>query len=366
MRILLLFLSLSLMLGAASVAKRFPSASYVLSELDLDEGYLYEPAFVHFVQKYEKKMARFYQKSIHRSGDLLPLLRGTLMEEDLSDLFLYLSIVESGLHTDAVSYRHAKGLWQFMPNTAREYHLSVNPLYDERYDPKRATAAAIAYLRHLHRKFGKWYLAILAYNCGEGRLQKALRKAGTDDAEILLDDERKYLPKETRDYLRKVLLIAMIGESETIDAEDTASVPETVRVEVKPGTDLRRLANLLQTDASKLLAMNPALKNGMVPEGMTKCTVAIPASKMARFFLKYDTAEQKSIENSCLISHKVVLGETLEMIAAKYGSSVSEIKRINHMKHDMLEVDRLLLIPVSKAYFNAVSQKRADKRNKQI
>ena len=366
MRVLLLFLSLSLMLGATSVAKRFPSASYVLSELDVDEGYLYEPSFVHFVQKYEKKMARFYQKSIHRSGDLLPLLRGTLMDEDLSDLFLYLSIVESGLHIDAFSPKHAKGLWQFMPKTARSYHLSVNPLYDERYDPERATAAAIAYLRHLHKKFGKWYLAILAYNCGEGRLQKALRKAGTDDVEILLDDERKYLPKETRDYLRKVLLVAMIGESETIDADDTASFPETVKVEVKPGTDLHQLADLLGTDTSELLALNPALKNGMVPKRMTKCTVTIPASKMARFFLKYDTVEQKSIENSCMVSHKVVLGETLEMIAAKYGSSVLEIMRVNRMKDDILEVGRLLLIPVSQVYFDRLSKKRANKRNKQI
>jgi len=362
MRALLLFLSLSLMLGATSVAKQFPSASYVLSELDVDEGYLYAPSFVHFVQKYKKKMVRFYQKSILRSGDLMPMLRGTLMEEDLSDLFLYLSIVESGLHTDAVSSRHAKGLWQFMPETAKNYHLTVNPLYDERYDPKRATSAAIAYLRHLHKRFGKWYLAILAYNCGEGRLQKALDKAGTDDIEILLDEERKYLPKETRDYLRKVLLVAMIGESETIDAEDSTSFQGTVRVKVKPGTDLRRLSVILQTNTSKLLALNPALKNGIVPENMSACTVTIPASKMARFFLKYDTVEQKRHENSCLISHKVILGETLEMIAARYGSSISEIKRINRMKDEMLEVDRLLLIPVSKAYFDAVSQKR----NKQI
>ncbi|SFV89919.1 Membrane-bound lytic murein transglycosylase D precursor [hydrothermal vent metagenome] len=301
MRKVLLFLCCVLILDASSLVTQFPAARYVLAEFDIDEGYLYNSTFVAFVRHNKKPMERFYRQSIRKSEMLLLLIRGELMDEDLSDLFLYLCVVESGLRMDAHSSKDAKGLWQFMPKTAKAYQLLVDTVYDERNDPVRSTKAAAAYLRHLYERFGKWYLAVLAYNCGEGRLQKALDRAGTDDIEILLDDTGRYLPAQTRDYLRKIVLVAMIGESETIDADDTGTY-------AKPK---------VRTNAKK------------------------------------DTHTKES----CLISHKVLLGETLESIAAKYQSSVDAIKRINRTEGDMLEVNRLLLIPVSAAYFDTLSKK---------
>ena len=131
---------------------------------------------------------------MQRGEMLSPMVKGYLMDQGLSDLFIYLSMVESGLNTDIVSSKKAAGLWQFMPATAQHYKLEVCNGFDERCDPISAAHAAIA------------------YNCGEGRLRRAIREAGSDELGILTDERDKYLPRETRQYIRKILLAAMIGE----------------------------------------------------------------------------------------------------------------------------------------------------------
>jgi membrane-bound lytic murein transglycosylase D len=355
-RFLILLVSLyGGMVFATSVAATYPSASYVLAEFDLDEGYLYNREFEQFVQKHAHALGRFYRKSIAHSAGLLSLLQGKLIDDDLSDLFLYMSIVESGLHTRARSSKKAAGLWQFMPATAKSYRLRVGSTCDERCDPERATEAAIAHLRHLYTRFGKWYLVVLAYNCGEGCLSRAIQKAGTDDVEILLDAHSKYLPKETRDYLKKILLVAMIGESDTIE-ESTASEP--VKVEVRPGTDLRVLARLLRMDAASLLKLNPALKNGIVPKDADTYQIEIPEEKIARFYLRYDTMPKVDEPKPFFISHQVVLGDTLAYIAHTYGSTAAEIRAANHLKNDVLEVGAILIVPVTQKRFDALLRKK--------
>ncbi len=345
-----------LYLEAGVVTEKYPSAFYVLSEFDLDEEYAYNRDFETFVQKHEHALRRFFRKAVSRSEGLLALLRGQLLDDDLSDLFLYMSIVESGLHPRALSSKKAAGLWQFMPATAKAYHLRVGNSCDERCDPSRATQAAIAHLRHLYNRFGKWYLAVLAYNCGEGRLRSAIEKAGTDDIEILLDAEQKFLPKETRDYLNKIILVAMIGESDTIEEGNGI---EPVSVEVRPGTDLRMLAKQLKMDASILLRLNPALKNGVVPKSVEHYEIAIPEEKIVRFYLRCNSVQAKLHEpKPFFISHQVVLGETLEQIARHYDTTTEAIRRANHLNSDALELDRLLVIPVSEEAFDARLRKK--------
>lgn len=342
-------------LYATPVAEKYPSASYVLSEFDLDEGYLYNSAFERFAEKHADALRRLYRKSIARSAGLHTLLQSKLMDDDLSDLFFYMSVVESGLHTRALSSKKAAGLWQFMPETAKAYRLRVGSDCDERCDPERSTEAAIAHLRHLYRRFGKWYLVVLAYNCGEGCLSRAIEKAGTDDVEILLDGHRRYLPKETREYLKKILLIAMIGESDRVEEK---SVSETVTVEVRPGTDLRVLARVLQMDAASLLKLNPALKNAIVPKDSGRYRIEIPEAKIARFYLRYDSMQNTDVPKPFFVSHQVVLGDTLAHIADLYGSTVSEIYAANHLKSDALEEGKILIVPVTQERFDALLRKR--------
>jgi membrane-bound lytic murein transglycosylase D len=296
-RYLFFLLLIPLSLFAFSVSQKYPSYSYVFSEFDIDTSYVYDDLFAAYVQKHEKWMRRDFHHMLREEKELISMIRGELLEESISDLFLYLSMVESGLHTQIASPKNAVGLWQFMPQTAKLYDLQVCSSMDERLHPLSATRAAVKHLKKLYRRFGKWYLAILAYNCGEGRLSKAIGRAGTDVLEILLDEQEKYLPRETREYLKKVLLLALIGESEAIRMD-------------------------FISDKEK-----PEEGDAAVPE------------------------KRNHLSKEYLLSHSVELGETLESIAEKYNSDAEEIRAANGLNDNMLEEGSFLVIPVSQRYF---------------
>jgi len=340
---------------AASLPEKYPVYSYVFSEFDVDESYIDNDDFIRFVQQNEKSIKRLYARSMKRGAVLSPMVKGYLMDEGLSDLFIYLSMVESGLSTDIVSSKKAVGLWQFMPATAQHYKLDVCNSFDERCDPVSATNAAITYLNKLYRQFGKWYLAAIAYNCGEGRLEKAIKKAGSDELGILTDERDRYLPKETRTYIRKILLAAMIGESKYLDfSADTDVKKEMVQVEISGGCDLKKLAHTLEMKPGELLGMNRQFKQGVVPKEKAIYTLTIPEEKMIPFYLKYELKTEEKQVKPHLISHVVKMGDTLESIAKQYHSSIDEIKTANKLENGFLILDSLLLVPVSRETFEVM------------
>jgi membrane-bound lytic murein transglycosylase D len=348
---LLLLLLIPLLIPASELTDKYPSYNYVLSEFDIDTAYAYDDRFIVYVKDHDRQMQRFYRHVVTRERWLVTMVRGALLEEGMSDLFLYLSMVESGLRSEAVSPKKAVGLWQFMPKTARAYSLQVCNSVDERCDPVSATRAAIRHLQSLHKRFGKWYLAVLAYNCGEGRLSKAIRRAGTDALTVLLDDDAKYLPRETREYLKKILLVAMIGESEVISTDASFVENGMVQVEVKGGTDLRDIASLIGLDTEELLHINPVYRSGVLPTSKSLYRITIPEEAMVAFYMKYQPEEEDSLQHAYLLSHHVMLGETLESIAKKYHTQPDEIKAANGLKEEILEAGALLVVPVSETVF---------------
>jgi membrane-bound lytic murein transglycosylase D len=350
-RSVLVFFFIPLVLFPSSLTKRYPSYSYVLSEFDIGRDFIYNEDFAHFVAANEKRMMRFYKRALAREEGLVNMVRSELLRDGLSDLFLYLSMVESGLVQDALSSKKAAGLWQFMPRTAKYYKLEVCNGVDERCDPFSSTKAAIAHLHRLHEKFGKWYLAIMAYNCGEGRMAKALEKARTDDLEILLDPYAAYLPRETREYMKKILLVAIIGENEMIDFATEAGAKGLVQVSVNAGTDLEKLAREIGMLPRKLKSLNRQFKGGVVPRGMTTCEITIPEERMAAFYLREQPETNAPQIKPHLLSHAVKLGETIEGIAGKYGSTPEEIMEVNHLEGEALELGTVLLIPISQEMF---------------
>jgi len=357
-KIILLMMLVSSYSFSLSITDKYPSYSYVFAEFGVDESYIYDRDFEQFVLQNEKKIKAFYTRSLSRGKDLLPMMKGYLMDDGLSDLFIYLSMVESGFSPAIVSPKKAVGLWQFMPATAKHYNLSVYNTFDERCDPISSTNAAINYLNKLHRQFGKWYLAAMAYNCGEGRLEKAIKKAGSDELSILVDDRDKYLPLETREYIKKILLVAMIGESITLDfgSGQHSFTNDILQVEVLGGTKLRELAKLIEMKPSRLVALNKQFKNAIVPKKNPMYKITIPEEKMVAFYLKYELPEEKKSIKPHLIAHNVTLGETVESIAKLYQADMDEIIISNHLEDNHLELDSLLVIPVSKKIFDEVSQ----------
>jgi len=355
-KIFFLCLITPVILFAASLPEKYPVYTYVFSEFDVDESYIDNDDFIRFVQQNEKNIKYLYTRSMKRGAMLSPMVKGYLMDKGLSDLFIYLSMVESGLSTDIVSSKKAVGLWQFMPATAQHYKLDVCNSFDERCDPVSATNAAISYLNKLHTQFGKWYLAAIAYNCGEGRLKKAIKRAGSDELGILTDERDKYLPKETREYIRKILLAAMIGEGKYLDfmVDPDPKEEELVQVEISAGCDLEKLAGTLKMKPSELLSLNRQFKQGIVPKEKALYTLTIPEEKMISFYLKYELKVEEKKFKPHLISHVVKMGDTLESIAKKYHSSIDEIKMANKLEDDFLTLDSFLLVPVSRKTFEEI------------
>jgi membrane-bound lytic murein transglycosylase D len=353
-KIVLILLFIPLYAFSTSLIEKYPSYEYVFSEFGIDESYIYDIDFELFVLQNEKKIENFYEHSMKRGDVLLPLVRKNLMDDGLSDLFIYISMIESGFSSSVISPKKAVGLWQFMPATAKHYKLSVCKSFDERCDPVSSTNAAIAYLRKLHKQFGKWYLAVMAYNCGEGRLQKAIKKANTDVLHVLLDSDAKYLPFETREYIKKILLVAMIGESKILDLTPRSNLfsKDIIQVEVLAGTKLKELAKLIDMKELELLKLNKQFKNGIVPKAKAHYNINIPYEKIILFYLHYDEPmKEEKFLHPYLLSHYVSLGETIESIAKEYNSSIEAIQKVNYLEDEFLELDRLLVIPVSEIIF---------------
>lgn len=352
--------------GFASVLEnKYPSYAHVFSEFDVDEAYLYDASFIVFVNHYEASLKKFYTRSLERGKEVLPLMQGLLKEDSVSDLFIYLSMVESGFMSNAVSPKKAVGLWQFMPATAKHYNLSVCQGNDERCDTLSATSAALRYLNKLHKQFGKWYLAALAYNCGEGCVEKAIKRAHSDELSVLINEDAKYLPRETREYIKKILLVAMIGENTVYDMESLLEEElNYVEVEVHVQDTVAQIAKLIVMEGDVLQSLNVGLEDKSLAKKKDFYTLRIPLDKIFSFYLRYNIVKEapkkesnKEIKDkSFIITHRVQMGESLKSLVKRYDSDLEEIKRANHLEDDFLTLHRLLVIPISKKSFENLYQ----------
>ncbi len=153
------------------------------------------------------------EKTLAKKEQYEEMIRRKLEERQMPADLIYLAMIESNFNPNATSPVKAKGMWQFMAATAREFGLTVAGRRDDRTDPEKATDAALTYLQSLKDRFGSWYLAAAAYNSGGGTVSKALRKTtgrtkGTDEDFWLIMPR---LPKETQDYVPKLIATARIG-----------------------------------------------------------------------------------------------------------------------------------------------------------
>lgn len=201
------------------------------------------------------------------------LIRAKLRERGMPEELLYLAGIESGFRPRATSVVAAAGMWQFMGPTAEQYGLRVDEYVDERRDPIRATDAALDYIQYLYDRFGSWYLAAAAYNAGPNRVARALRTAGASTgAEEVFWDIQHHLPRETREYVPKMLAATMLArEAEAYGFGDVVrELPYAYdRVWVPGGTSLWRIAEATGSRMSHVRALNPHLVGAIVPPGET-------------------------------------------------------------------------------------------------
>lgn len=189
--------------GAAAVA----TAKGAMADLD--------HRFVsNWVAKFTGQRKHDLETTLDRMEPYVPMIEKKLAARGMPKELVYLALIESGGNPKAKSPVGAKGLWQFMAPTAKQYGLKVGGRVDERLQAEKATDAALDYLTDLHERFGSWYLAAAAYNTGQGRVSKILRQQlgrtkGTD-ADFYRIAHR--LPQETRDYVPKLVAVARIAE----------------------------------------------------------------------------------------------------------------------------------------------------------
>jgi membrane-bound lytic murein transglycosylase D len=167
------------------------------------------------------------------------------------------------------------------------------------------------------------------------------------------------VPGETREYIKKILLLAMIGENLTLGFSNDNSDDfknSLIQVDVLAGTSLKKIASLLKIKEEKLLNLNRGLKNGVVPHDKAMYKITIPIEKMYAFYLRYEQPVPSKHYKSHMISHNVSSGETLESIAKQYEADVEEIKISNHLADEFLTVDDMLVIPVTPNIFEKVAK----------
>ncbi len=310
------------------------------------------------IQYYSTKGRKVFSKWLKRAEEAIPYYSAILKQEGMPEELVYLAMVESGFSSTAYSRAHASGPWQFISSTARLFGLKVNYWYDERRDKEKSTRAACDYLKKLYDEFGDWYLAFAAYNCGERRVQRAIRRSGKRDYWSL----RRYLPRQTREYVPSILAAAIIaGDPEKYGFEPLRlrPPPETRTVEVKGCVSLKEVAKAADVDLQTVRALNPALKRDCTPPEVDTFRVIIPADAGKDFDRKI--AEAPRLERSNWVRHRIRRGETLSTIAAKYGVSMRAIMSIpsNNLRNPhKIRAGRYLMIPVGEGRGDVVVEPR--------
>jgi len=328
----------------------------VLEAFDVESSFLYDQILNDMIERISSKEQRWYYfKAMNDANLYIPVVKNILAKNAVPKEFLYLAMAESNFSNIALSNRAASGLWQFMPATAKHYKLKINDYVDERRDIFKSTNAASVYLKSLHKRFGKWYLAAIAYNCGGGKLNRAIREAGTDDLATLLDPDKKYIPKESRFYIRKILSFAMVGYDEgyMLDTEyehllNRASAVSIATIKVAGGESLNRISKIIEIDTEELKKLNRHLKYDFVPPYTKGYALYIPYDKLYDFNRKYT----KQSASSNYLIHVVTKGDNLSYIGKKYGISYKLIMEFNEMKSVALKLKQKIIIPILKKSTN--------------
>ena len=322
----------------------------LLESFDIEPAFLYDPVMNNMRNKNASVIKnRQFFRTMKKAYLFIPAIKNILTKYEIPQEFLYLAMAESNFSTRAYSKKRASGLWQFMPRTGKHYKLHIDEYVDERRDLIKSTEAAAKYLSHLHKRFGKWYLAAIAYNCGGGRLSKAIKKAGSDDLAILLNHKKKYIPRESRFYIRKIVALALLGTDEQflLSSEygyllNRANAYPISTVKLSSGESLKRVAALIDIPLKDLQNLNRHLKYDFVPPYSKGYDVYIPYIKLSEFKQKYYAEPIKNIYKI----HVVTSGDNLSYIGKRYGVSYRVIMDFNKLKNSRLKLKQKLIIPI--------------------
>lgn len=287
---------------------------------------------------------------LSRAQYYFPIIEEELLKAGLPVELRAMAIIESALQAKAYSRAGAAGLWQFMPATAKSYGLEVNSMVDERYDPYKATKAACKYMKALYNMYDDWSLAIAAYNCGPGNVNKALARAGGKPESFW--DVYWYLPSETRGYVPAFIAANYAyayhkAHNITYDEPALPIAVDTIHIDRLMHT--KQITSTIDVDSATIAMLNPQYKLNVIPATTKTYTLVLPANRITEFISKQDSifakdstylkeylnpaAVQKKMQEMSVIYHRVKSGETLGAIARKYRVTTKQIMTWNRLKN---------------------------------
>ncbi len=339
-----------------------------------------------YIQVYTVKKRGIVEEMLGLKDYYFPLFEEILDRNQMPLELKYLSVIESALNPRAVSRCGATGLWQFMYGTGRLYKLTINSYVDDRRDPVASTNAAAKYLRDLYSVYNNWTLALAAYNCGPGNVNKAIRRAG---GKTSYWDIYYFLPRETRGYVPAFIAATYVmnyyKEHNLTARSATFALPESVdTIMLANNVHLQQVADVLQVPIEQIRDLNPQYRRDIIPGKYSPCPLRLPSQWATRFIdlqdsvYRYKNDKFFSGEFKIIIPanyrsgrggrqgrmdsygppppsgdmqriyHQVKSGENLGQIASLYRVRVSDIRYWNDISKNKIIAGKRLVIYLPK------------------
>lgn len=319
----------------------------------------YNDIVKNYIIMYSEKMSKSMPHVLGLCEYYMPIFEEIFNRYDLPEELKAMAVIESAMNPLAVSKVGAKGMWQFMYQTAKIYGLHIDSFVDERLDPVKAADAAARYLQDSYEIFGDWNLAIASYNCGAGNVNKAIRRSGGKRS---FWDIWPYLPRETRGYGP-----AFVGALYTMSYYKEHGIrPEAIAMPVHVDTfrinkmlHLRQVSELTGAPLEELKNLNPQYRHEIIPGNDREYILRLPYKYTNAFIEHEDSIYRhkadvyfnpvtiKKIKDGGdgeRIVYRVKSGDYLGKIASKYRVSVAQIKRWNNLKSNNIRIGQRLII----------------------
>jgi membrane-bound lytic murein transglycosylase D len=300
-------------------------------------------AVLGYINYFSNRGHRTLVAAYQRSGRYRPMIQRVLAEEGVPQELIHLAQAESGFIPRAVSRMAAGGMWQFLTWRGQQYGLMQTRYTDDRMDPEMATKAAAHHLHDLYNEFGDWYLAIAAYNCGPGTVEKAVERTGYADFWELRG--RGALPAETTNYVPIILAMTIMEKNAAeygLEGVQMDSPLEYDTVKTDSLTGLALISDITDTSPNEIASLNPAALKGMLPEGHTLHVPKGMANSVSAALASIP-AERRAAWRM----HRVTSDETLAVIGKRYGVTPAGIMAANKLASMQPEAGDLLMIPTA-------------------
>ena len=341
-----------------------------------------------YIERYTHRERTLVAEMLGMSPYYMPIFEQALEKRGMPLELKYIPVIESALDPNAVSPVGASGLWQFMLETARNQGLEVNSLVDERRDPYRSSDAAADYFKKLYDIYGDWSLAIAAYNCGPGNVNKALLRAGDGSAKPDFWEIYNYLPRETRGYVPAFIAATYVMHyyKEHNISPSLATKPLLIdTVKVNQRLNFAQISKVLNIPIDEIRILNPQYRHDVIPGDARPYTLALPSQQVYSFILVEDSINSYRANNygysaptmqapaqpatqaaaaqpatqavaaqpaatpvadaAATKYYKVKRGEDIESVASSFGISVDQLMTLNSLTRRHVSRGQVLKVP---------------------